>query len=234
MKFDKYLGFTEGEITVYCGNHAGENVLGSLRQASKISKSKRRGNILYINTIYTTRRLFESARKELANPVKEKLGEQEGIFFKNIIVGDLAKYLGELREMIEEHDIKHIIINSWDLANRSYGYKEKVLFGLMGFTRELGVSVLIYSQAKMTNAVPGEMHRGGLGKLAAIADDIIFIRIDPDQQEKKAESKILSPMKINELEYAQSETSISEHGELHNPSDEGGDEVLEQEMELVM
>ena len=47
MRSDKYLGFTEGEITVYCGNHAGENDLGSLRQASKISKSNRRGNILY-------------------------------------------------------------------------------------------------------------------------------------------------------------------------------------------
>ncbi len=230
MLRDKYLGFAEGEITVYCGNHAGENVLGSLRQASKISKSKRRGNILYINTIYTTRRLFESARKEL-NPTKEKLGECEGIFFKNVIVGDLAKYLGEFREMIEEHDIKHIIVNSWDFANRSYGYKEKALFGLMGFAKEFDVSVLIYSQANMRNAVPGEMHRGGLGKLAAIADDIIFIRLEFDEQEKKAESKILSPRKINELEYAHGDMSISQGGELESPKIV---EVFDEEMEMVM
>ncbi len=217
MKSDKYLAFSAGEITVYCSKSVRENVQCSLLQASRISKSERRGNTLYINTAFSTRKLYEAARRDMTPAPEDKLGKSEGIYFKNVIIGDLPRHFDEYRELIEQHDIKHIIVNSWEFANRSYGYKEKALFGLMGFAKELNLSVLIYSQAKMETAIVGEMHRGGLGKLAAIADDIIWASYEADEIQQKAESEKLSPMKINELDYAHGEMSISEFGELESP-----------------
>ncbi len=230
---NKYLGFAEGEITVYCGDDARANVISSLRQAVQISKSARKGNILYINTVFTTRRLLEVARRELAYTHAEKLigSMPQGIYFQSTIIGDLCKNLSDIREIVTLHEVKHIIVNSWDFANRSYSYKEKALFGLLQLADEFGVSVLIYSQARMNGAVRGEMHRGGLGKLAVIADDIISLNLELDESEIIEESIILSPMKINQLEYAQGEMSISENSDLENLELE---EVLEEEMEFEM
>jgi hypothetical protein len=247
MKTD-YLKFTEGEITVYCGDHARANVHSSLQQAREIAASSRQGKIMYVNTVFSTRKLLEAARRELGDSrtdfspsVKEGDGrtkvhptkEIEGIFFKHVIIGDLCKYLGEIREMIEANDIKYLIVNSWDFANRSYGYKEKALFGLMNIANELGISVLIYSQARMRGAVAGEMHRTGLGKLAAVADAIIWTSSDDildEIRDQERKVKILSDRKINELSYARSESGISAGGELVLPDSGGGIEVLEEDL----
>src|SRR5438105_6700786 len=62
---NSYLKFSEGEITVYCGDHARANVHGSLKQAREIARSSRKGNIMYVNTVFSTRKLLEAARLEL-------------------------------------------------------------------------------------------------------------------------------------------------------------------------
>jgi hypothetical protein len=255
------LRFAEGEITVYCGDHALANVHASLKQAREIAGSSRQGNIMYVNTVFTTRKMLVAARMELdgvnkgdgrtkVRPTEEELaspsgmrvrptgdtelGAKEGIFFQHVIIGDLCKYLGDIREAIEANDIKFLIVNSWEFANRSYGYKEKALFGLLNIANEFGVSVLVYSQVNMNNARAGEMHRGGLGKLAAVAGDIIWSNSDEvleELRETRKKVKILSNRKINELEYARSDSGISAAGELVLPERE---EVLEEElMEIV-
>jgi hypothetical protein len=244
MKNNKYLLFSEGEITVYCGDHARANVHGSLKQAREIAASSRRANIMYVNTVFSTRKLLEAARLELGetdglrvrptgNSGQVAVGAKEGIFFQHVIIGDLCKYLGEIRETIGANEIKYLIINSWDFANRSYGYKEKALFGLMRIASELGVSVIIYSQARMNGAVAGEMHRGGLGKLAAVADAIYWCSSDEILEEMKDNERkvrILSERKINELEYARSESEVSSGGELILPQEE---EVFEEDIVAV-
>src|SRR5437016_5699220 len=97
-----YLNFREGEITVYCGDHARANVHGSLKQAREIARSPWKGDIMYVNTVFSTRKLLEAARRELPLPGTsgEGLGVREGIFFQHVIIGDLCKYLGEIRETI--------------------------------------------------------------------------------------------------------------------------------------
>jgi len=235
MQQNNYLKFTEGEITVYCGDHAGANIHQSLQQARAIAASSRRGNIMYINTIYTTRKMLAAARTELPSPGTpgEGLGVREGIFFRHVIGGDLCKYLDEIREAIETQQIKYLIVNSWDFANRNYGFKEKALFGLMNIANELNVAVIIYSQAYSIGAVAGEIHRGGLGKLAAVADEIIRLHSDEILQEMRSAErkvKILSDRKINDLDYARSESGVSEGGELILPPNEVESEVLEEDL----
>ncbi len=243
MKNNKYLAFAQGEITVYCGDHAGANIHQSLQQAREIAVSSRRGNIMYINTIYTTRRLLAAARRDLGMTDGQRVhptgddstgeqaapGTKEGIFFRHVIGGDLCKYLDEIREAIKTQQIKYLIVNSWDFANRNYGFKEKALFGLLHIANELNVAVIIYSQAYSRGAVAGEIHRGGLGKLASIANEIIRLRSDEileDMRSGEIKVKILSDKKINELDYARSETGVSSSGELILPTNEVESEVL--------
>jgi hypothetical protein len=243
---NNYLKFTEEEITVYCGDHALANVHQSLQQAREIAASSRRGNILYINTIYTTRKLLAAARIELGEagglrvrPTGEDSiapGAREGIFFQHVIGGDLCKYLDDIRELIEAKNIKYLIVNSWDFASRNYGFKEKALFGLKTIADAMGVSVIIYSQADTRGIAAGKMHRGGLGKLAATCDAIIILNSDAflkEMREAQRKVKILSDRKINELDYARSESGVSSEGELVLPEEEKESEVLEEDLVLA-
>jgi len=217
-----YLQFTEGEITIYCGENARNTVNASLKMASAISKSKRRGNILYINTVFTKRKLFAAARQVFPSPGTpgEGLGVRAGVTFYNIPVGELCNSFNTISDLIEAQNIKHVIINAWEFANRCYGYKERSIFELKGLLAEFGVSILIYSQSRL--AEPGKIQRNGLGKLAALADDIILLQ---EEDESDAVSDTRTPVpepriemlvssKINELDYAREEIHPLSGGEL--------------------
>ncbi|MDP4229873.1 MAG: hypothetical protein Q8916_05640 [Bacteroidota bacterium] len=226
----KYTQFTQGEITIYCGEEARHTVAESLKQARAISHSSRNEKILYINTVFSTRRVLGAARQVFASELVSQVGFGDRIILKTVVIGDLCNQLPNIQEMIDSHDIKHVIINSWEFANRSYAFKERTLFALAAL-RELGISVLIYSQAPFTS--PGEICRGGLGKLAVIADDIIQLEesftMDEDHDGSSAEilpqksahrhslnseKKILLASEINELDYARKEMEVASGGEM--------------------
>src|SRR5437016_8969971 len=122
-----YTNFSEGEITIYCGENARNTVNESLKQAAAIGKTKRKEKILYINTVFMTRKIMASAREVF--PREEVSAESVGehIIVKTIVIGDLCNQLQDFREMIEEQGITHVIINSWEFANRSYTYKERAI-----------------------------------------------------------------------------------------------------------
>ncbi len=208
--------FREGEVTVYCGENARINTKISLLQAIR-SIHEGSGNVLYVNTVFTTRKLYGLAR-EVSGKV-----EHANLHYRQVNMGDLQKYFGEFQELVEKENIKTIVINAWEFSNRSYTYKEKALFQLKHYADALGLSVLVYSQASWTYQT-GEIARGGLGKLAVIADEII--NIDREEFElEQPKNEILSKRKINELSYARSESGISSGGELILP---GKEELVEE------
>ena len=207
----KNLEFREAEITVYCGENARINTKISLRQALEIINSGR-GNVLYVNTVFTTRKLYEIARGVSG------IVEHEGLHYRQVVMGDLHKYFAEFQEVIEKENIKTVIINSWEFSNKNYIYKEKALFQLKHYAEALGVTVLVYSQARYV-CDTGKIAYGGLGKLAVIADEIL--RLDEESviaEERRA--AISSSSKTNDLTYARSESGVSEVGELILPRNE--------------
>ncbi|MEP7235564.1 MAG: hypothetical protein ABI778_09735 [Ignavibacteriota bacterium] len=230
-----YLRYTEAEITLFCGNNARGNVHTSLAQSRAISKAHRGHKIMYINTVFTTRKLLAAARLELAPPKTHHqwLGSQEGIIFQHIEIGCLSKHLAEIEAAIVKNGIKVLIINSWEFANRTYGFKERSLFGLLHIASELGVSVIIYSHHSPDGVVPGMQNRSGLGKLSVIASAIIWYDSDMILEEVEEKKRILSKRKINELEYARSKSGINEDGDLivteddHIFAEEFEDELIE-------
>ncbi|MEP7236017.1 MAG: hypothetical protein ABI778_12050 [Ignavibacteriota bacterium] len=199
----------EEAITVFCGENARINTKVSLKLAIDSAKAGK-GNVLYINTVFSTRKLYEIARD-----VSGKV-EHDNLHYRKVTMGDLQKYFGEFQELIEQENIKMLIINSWEFSNRDYGYREKALFQLKHYAEALGLQVLVYSQAKWTYET-GKIARGGLGKLAVIADEIIDLNTDEIEREER-ESTNLSRRKINRLVYAQSKTGIGTDGELIHPA----------------
>jgi hypothetical protein len=196
---ENYINFAEGEITVCCGENARTNTEMSLKQSLGIIESGK-GNVLYINTVFTKRKLNAIARETLGDV------EFEGLHYQQVIMGDLQKYFAEFKEVVEKENIKTIVINSWEFANNGYTYKEKALCQLRYYADALGLSVLVYSQAAYTFQT-GVMARGGLGKLAVIADEIINLS-SLHLQMIPTETIMSTPKKINTLEYAQNDLSI--------------------------
>src|SRR5438874_1225717 len=94
----------------------------------------------------------------------------------------------------------------------------------------LGLSVIVYSQAPRTGE-KGKIVRGGLGKLAVIADEIIKINTEELEREER-EIAMSSRRKINELSYAHSESGVNEGGKLILPAAEFAEEVFH-ESELM-
>ncbi len=210
------LNFTEGEMTIYCGENAMTTVESSLQHASAISASGRRGNILYVNTAFSTRKIMAASRANVAEKAHEY---QSDIFFQNVPIGELANYISVIHQQIESQKIKYVVINSWEFANKSYSYKEQAIFALMTLLNQLDITLLIYSQSKATPA--GKIQRGGLGKLAALATDIFSLDVEkeatPNAQiaiPPTPNLEMLDNSKINNLGYAREEDVMEIRAEL--------------------
>ena len=232
-----YLKFTEGEITIYCGVNAMSNCSASLEQAASIARSNPKSRILYLNTFLSTRKVMAQARQPKAplalNPSPGVPGKGN-IIIENIAIGNLANELWRVERMIEEQKITCVIINSWEFAHQSYIYKERAIFALMGMVNKFEVAVLVYSQSKAIKA--GKIQRGGLGKLSALATEVIVLETEEKSEQDQVpvmKNKILVDRKINELEYARSKSGISSGGELVLPGDRVESEVPEEDLVLA-
>ncbi len=232
---NNHLNFTPGELTIYIGADARRNRDESLRQADAICSFGRHGNVLYVNTSFSNRKMLAASRKILRDATSP-------FYYQQVPMGELNYYWSDIKEMVKQHNIQHIIINSWEYGFKNYKEKEEIIFRLMPLMNS-GVSILVYSQANPETAFAGKIQRGGLGKLSGLADQIFkFIEpVDrtllsnngatdkekiPSAPKKKGK---LDARKINELEYAQSEISLSSGGEILGAENEVEIEVREDE-----
>lgn len=208
---------TEGELTILCGENAKSNCTESLMQAVEVSKRQKGKNVLYINTVFSKRKMFAAMRSVMSSHVP---GSGE-IALQNVTIGNLCNDLYRTRLLIAEKKISFVIINSWEFAHKNYSAKERALFDLMELVNSTGVTVLVYSQAKLAEA--GKIQRGGLGKLSGFADEVISLNETSHQTRTPnpdTRSEKLDALKINNLEYARSNSEVSSGGELVLPKEE--------------
>ena len=224
------IHFTEGEINIYCGSNAMSNCSASLEQAAAIARSGRSGKTLYINTFLSMRKLMAAAR-QVPSLTLDSRGGEGNVILRNIGMGTLASDLWNVERLIKEEKITCVIINSWEFAHQSYLYKERAIFELMGLINRLEVSVLVYSQSKFIQA--GKIQRGGLGKLSALASEVIKLENEEvdrrflsdtgktPQTDKNVRptTKKLVERKINDLDSAHSESEVTEGGKLISPEE---------------
>ncbi len=88
------------------------------------------------------------------------------------IRGNLVDDLEYLLRVIANCNIGAIIISGWEWASSSWRRKERLLYLLRELIEKENIAVVVYSQSK-TKPVAGEVDRGGIGKLAMLAVDII-------------------------------------------------------------
>src|SRR5436305_1062577 len=215
---NNYMNFAEGEITIYCAHDVRHGVETSLDLAMSLG---RKGKVLYLNTAFTNRKFLASARSAAPEGLVN-------VHAYNIRHGGLASELGWIARTMKEQKMQYLVINAWEYAHTSYLEKERTIFSLMGMLNDLGITVLVYSNVNPEKVKAGKIQRGTLGKLSGLADQIIEVKQQVEQASPLVSEAAIAPegrpagrpydkletLKINELDYARSESGVSSIGEL--------------------
>ncbi len=167
-----YLGFSPGDLVVYCGKDVGSNLADSLKQVAHIQKGYGHlvGRIVYINLPFHQKRFLPERKKYLPN------ADTDDVFScMNVPTGDLITYKAEIFKYVATGKYPVLVINSWEFSARNSRQRDDLIFFLQSIRNEFDVTIIIYSHSNTANARPGWYHGGGLGKLAVIADKIYDI-----------------------------------------------------------
>ncbi len=160
-----------GALTLCVGEETGINIQHSIEMAAQLAAAKS-GPVLYINTIQTPRRLGMSVLSVTGNNQKS----DPNLSFFSCEPGLLSSEKGRIEQCIEALMPKTIIINSLDFASKDYRRKEELIFSVMEWLGRYDTNILIFSELRKSLPKPGKIQRGGgVGKLAAIAEEIRLV-----------------------------------------------------------
>src|SRR5579872_5960802 len=125
-----WLAETEaGTLSVCVTYSTGRNLALSLKTAEYIAKSTEQGNVLYINTVQTSRQLGASIRRH-ANPEFTSETEDARIVYESTPSGLLLDDMDELEHYLDSERVRYVIINCWEMASKDYRRKSDLIFTL--------------------------------------------------------------------------------------------------------
>ena len=204
-----FFHHTEHELTICLGDNAGDNLRSSLAHARALLDSRRFDAVVYVNLPFTPRRVTDARRD-----VFPKSENNPNFTLIHNHIGRLGPEFDSVRKAVEAAKGKvAVIINSWEFASSSYRYKEQLLFALHELVCADEVTVFVYAQAQC--AVPGEIHRQGLGRLTMFAADVMLMPTEEEVRlmmppainegtSRSGGGVLPSTQEINELRYADS------------------------------
>lgn len=118
----------------------------------------------------------------------------------------LADAVEDLDTLIKGRSIGYIIINSWDFASKDYRRKAALIYLLNGWMDKYNVTVLVFSERMAKAPESQKIARGmGVGKLAAIAQEIKILKEDKPKVEEEDEEE-------NEEIWDESDDDVSDDG----------------------
>jgi hypothetical protein len=167
---------SEGELTIIRAAQAAE----IMKHSCEVAKAARAAGagVLIINTGLSKRR-FKAAAADVGielSPVRDTSSMvspgNTSLIIQTSIAGELSSQLSEIRQICEEAKIRIVIITGWEWTSASHRRKELLLFGLRGLLDELDISLIVYTQSPNSIA-SGKYARGGVGKLAMIAYEVV-------------------------------------------------------------
>src|ERR1043165_3961059 len=169
---------TAGELTIVMADYAGD----VMKHCCDVARSARDGGagVLVINTRLSKRRFKEAATEAgiEVSPVRDTNAMISPgtvpLIIQTSLAGELSSQLGEIRHICEEAKIRIVVITGWEWTSSSYRRKEQLLFGIRGLLDELDIALVVYSQSP-SRIECGKYARGGVGKLAMIAYDVLDI-----------------------------------------------------------
>lgn len=125
-----------------------------------------------VNTVYNLRVLNAMLRKRLGPDYKLDDKRNGHYYFDSRQHGELGKREDLLIDVgWDNYDV--VIVTTWEMAARSYRYREALLFDL-GKLSERGVTVIVFSTTT-TEPKSGRADRGGVGRLSIISSNILSI-----------------------------------------------------------
>jgi hypothetical protein len=125
-----------------------------------------------VNTVYNIRVLNGLLRKRYGPdyPIDDKRNKM--CFFGSSQHGELGRNHDLQSELgWDKYDV--LIVTTWEMAARSYRYRQELLFDLTELSSR-GVTIVIYSTTS-TEPQAGRADRAGIGKLGLVATNIISI-----------------------------------------------------------
>jgi hypothetical protein len=199
-------------VTLMLGESTGRNTEASLAHALELVAAQPSASVVYINTVLTTRSMYELARRYGLEPKDNGIcivnGDQRKIIYiVNITRGDLWKWRDTIREYLYMGYVQSVIINSWEFSSRNSRYREEAIFFLKEITDGTQggyqpVNALVYAEEIPNGPLIQKMQRGGFGKLSALANKIHNITL---KQTFERESDVRSPKsEVGEIVLSQS------------------------------
>ncbi len=200
-----------GGVTACVGPKTGLNVICSLQVAEHLARETGKGNVLYINTVQPDQFLYSSIRKHINKEFSIKTNDKR-ITYETSVLGLITADKDNLNNLITENQIKFVIINSWEFASKDYRRKEELIFMILGWLQQHKVTIIVFSESVRQTPLSEKIQRGGgIGKLAAIAQDIkvlteplpepIVSHLFDDLEQEEAEIYNFSwtPLNVQEL-----------------------------------
>jgi len=214
----------EREVTLMLGENTGANIGTSLRHACQIVESHKGESVLYINTVQTVWKIADSIRKNVPKPEKYIADyylpddtRSDCVYFMTSDSGELHKEKEKILNFMRNHKVKTVIVNSWEFAAKNSRLREALLFIFRGLnngdrnpkykpdskeyepyfaTDYQPATVIIYAEAILSTPQAGKINRGGFGKLAMIADQVISLESEVGSPESGVVENISKKSKV--------------------------------------
>jgi hypothetical protein len=195
----KNIPITEGEITIVKAEDAAEIMEHSCGLAAEIRKEG--VGVMVINTGLSPRRFKAAAIKsgiecgEVRDSNTLVAPGPAPCIIHTAIAGDLASQVPDLTTVCKEAKIKIVIVTSWEWTSSNYRRKEQLLFALRQLVSGLDVALVVYSQSS-TQTSKGRYDRGGTGKLAMLALEVLSLEAIGSKEEQQTDLDAFKPVYV--------------------------------------
>lgn len=186
---EEQFNIAKNDITVFCGDNIRNNTIAAYRKAMDLVMVGF-DHSLVLNTSTNQRWALREARA--LNPVV--IGDDPNehlVTVKGFACGDLCNHFDQIKSLIERHNMKLLIINSWEFTSSTPRYKDKLLFQLRCLIEQYDISILIYAErTNISSNDVGRTTRGALGKLSAVAAKIMHVDTDETRMAERGKSDV--------------------------------------------
>src|SRR5579883_2557928 len=143
-RIEKKYMIAYSDINVFLGDNVSSNTQSAFRKAVQLLDEPELGKVLVINTSSRQRWALAVARTVDASRIGDEVAKP--VCVMGTVAGELCNEFEAITETIVRHDIRVLMINSWEFASATPRYKDKLLFQLRKLVEEHSVTVIIYSQ----------------------------------------------------------------------------------------
>jgi hypothetical protein len=159
------------DLVLIIGESMGSNSKESVKLAQGLASGGSHGTVLFVNS-YQRPHKFQLTVKEALGQNYDIKNNTDNLRYSSCLAGNLPDSC-RLVEQELESGVSTIVINCWELAARDPRLRERLLFQILHWMHLYSITVILYAQKSSAIPKAGYAQRGGFGKLAGAADQVI-------------------------------------------------------------